>query len=177
MSRLSSHRFRRGASLIEYGLLVGLIGLVAASALPSVGGSTERIFGFVSNSIAGDTAADPAPTAPPALPSCSLTMTISTVQAAAPGVAQVSTAVAGALGSSGCRYALTVEGVPYAYVASRSDTLQDISEAFRVAIAADLSPGGALSGHNVMDTYVSGDAVWIRGAWNMTEARPFTLSN
>lgn len=49
---------RRGATMLEYGAVVGLIAVIAISAITLVGGNTSRLFGSVSNrliNVTGDT--------------------------------------------------------------------------------------------------------------------------
>lgn len=42
-----------GQGLVEYGLILGLIAIVAIAALSAMGGSVQSIFGTVSNAVAG----------------------------------------------------------------------------------------------------------------------------
>ena len=43
----------KGATLIEYGLLVGLIAVVAIAALTSLGGEVANIFGTIEGELSG----------------------------------------------------------------------------------------------------------------------------
>lgn len=57
-------RHTRGAALVEYGILVGLVAVVAIGAVAVLGGKVDRVFGTVQSTLASSMAGDAAEQAP-----------------------------------------------------------------------------------------------------------------